>query len=172
MSENCKGWATFRPGLAQGLKQCHQGECVLAWLSSPSWVVLILSLSPQCHQGLQQLWHACACKCAKSLQLCLTLCDPMDSTRLLCPWNFPGKNTGVVAMPDPGMEPVSLPSPAPAGGFFTAEILGKPAAALDLKLTQLHNRWRDLFLRNPFRSHCLSLALVGGLVLHQRRCCT
>ena len=30
-------------------------------------------------------------------QLCLTLCDPMGCivTRLLCPWNFPGKNTGV-----------------------------------------------------------------------------
>ena len=31
------------------------------------------------------------------VQLCLTLCDPMDysPSRLLCPWNFPGKNTGV-----------------------------------------------------------------------------
>ena len=30
-------------------------------------------------------------------QLCLTLCDPMDCdpTRLLCPWNSLGKNTGV-----------------------------------------------------------------------------
>ena len=31
-------------------------------------------------------------------QLCLTLCDPMAytwPTRLLCPWDFPGKNTGV-----------------------------------------------------------------------------
>ena len=29
----------------------------------------------------------------------LTLCDPMDCvypTRFLCPWDFPGKNTGVV----------------------------------------------------------------------------
>ena len=26
-------------------------------------------------------------------QSCPTFCDPMD--RLLCPWNFPGKNTGV-----------------------------------------------------------------------------
>ena len=27
---------------------------------------------------------------------CLTLCDPMDlAPRLLCPWNSPGKNTGV-----------------------------------------------------------------------------
>ena len=29
-------------------------------------------------------------------QSCPTLCDPMEPTRLLCPWNFPGKNTGVV----------------------------------------------------------------------------
>ena len=29
--------------------------------------------------------------CAKSLQLCLTLCDP----RLFCPWDSPDKNTGV-----------------------------------------------------------------------------
>ena len=28
-------------------------------------------------------------------QLCLTLCDPMDLIRLLCPWNSPGQNTGV-----------------------------------------------------------------------------
>ena len=33
----------------------------------------------------------------KSLQSCPSPCDPMDcsSTRLLCPWDFPGKNTGV-----------------------------------------------------------------------------
>ena len=28
-------------------------------------------------------------------QLCLTLCDSMDYTRLLCPWDSPGKNTRV-----------------------------------------------------------------------------
>ena len=31
-------------------------------------------------------------------QSCLTLCNPMDcspSTRILCPWDFPGQNTGV-----------------------------------------------------------------------------
>ena len=35
---------------------------------------------------------------AKLLQLCPTLCDPMNSrqpTRLLCPWGSPGKNTRV-----------------------------------------------------------------------------
>ena len=28
-------------------------------------------------------------------QLCPTLCSPMDCTRFPCPWNSPGKNTGV-----------------------------------------------------------------------------
>ena len=28
-------------------------------------------------------------------QSCPTLCDPMDPSRLLCPWDSPGKNTGV-----------------------------------------------------------------------------
>ena len=29
--------------------------------------------------------------------MCLTLCDPMDCspTRLLCPWDSPGRNAGV-----------------------------------------------------------------------------
>ena len=47
------------------------------------------------------------------------------STRLLCPWDFPGKNTGVGwrvllqgNLPDPGIEPKS---PALAGGFSTIE---------------------------------------------------
>ena len=51
----------------------------------------------------------------------------MDPSRLLCQWDFPGKNTGV-ALPfpppgtlcDPGIEPES------PGGFFTTEPPGKP----------------------------------------------
>ena len=35
---------------------------------------------------------------AKPLQSCPTLCDPMDSM-LLCPWDSPGKNTGVGCHP-------------------------------------------------------------------------
>ena len=48
-------------------------------------------------------------------------------TRLLCPWDSPGKNTGggCLAMlssrdlPNPGIEHASLMSPALVGGFFT-----------------------------------------------------
>ena len=32
---------------------------------------------------------------AKSLQSCPTLCDPMDPAKVHCPWDSPGKNTGV-----------------------------------------------------------------------------
>ena len=68
------------------------------------------------------------CVCAKSLQLCLTLCDPMDCSP-------PGSSVhGTlqarilewVAMPFsrglswPRIEPTSLMSPALAGEFFTA----------------------------------------------------
>ena len=37
------------------------------------------------------------CTCAKSLQSCPTLCNPMDCSPpgLLSPWNSPGQNTGV-----------------------------------------------------------------------------
>ena len=40
------------------------------------------------------LHELCVCLVVQS---CLTLCDPMDCSpaRLLCPWDSPGKNTGV-----------------------------------------------------------------------------
>ena len=68
---------------------------------------------------------------AKLLQSCLTPCYPMDHkpARLLCPWDSPGKNTGVGShaipegnLPELGIEPVSLMSPALAGRFFTTSI--------------------------------------------------
>ena len=41
--------------------------------------------------------HAATAAAAKSLQSCLTLCDPTDGqpTKLPRPWDSPGKNTGV-----------------------------------------------------------------------------
>ena len=68
----------------------------------------------------------CRCAPAKSLQSCLTLCTPRDCSRqaplsmgfsrqaywskLLCP--------SPRDLPDPGIEPASLMSPALAGRFF------------------------------------------------------
>ena len=50
-------------------------------------------------------------------------------TRLPCPWDFPGKNTGVgchFLLPNPGTEPSSLTPPALAGGFLTTSITWEP----------------------------------------------
>ena len=52
-------------------------------------------------------------------------------TRLLCPWDFPGRNTGVGCLfvlqrhlLDPGVEPVFHVFPALAGVFFTTAPAG------------------------------------------------
>ena len=46
---------------------------------------------------MKKMWYIytveyCCCLVSKS---CLTLCDAMEPTRLLCLWDSPGKNTGV-----------------------------------------------------------------------------
>ena len=46
------------------------------------------------HNIVNQLCSNIKCVHAKSLQSCPTLCNPMDPTRLLYPWDSPGKNTG------------------------------------------------------------------------------
>ena len=52
-------------------------------------------------------------------QLCLFAAPLTVAPRLLCPWNFPGKNAGVGRhFPTWGIEPSSLMSPAPTGRFF------------------------------------------------------
>ena len=55
----------------------------------------------------------------------------LQPARLLCPWHFPGKNTGVgyhflleVIVPT---QRSNLSSPALPGGFFTTEAQGNPA---------------------------------------------
>ena len=54
------------------------------------WVAGFLLFAPADSQGEQLK------VCAKSLQSCLTFCDPMDcSPPGSSPWDSPGKNTGV-----------------------------------------------------------------------------
>ena len=55
----------------------------------------------------------------------------LQPARLLCPWDSPGKNTGMGCqalrdLTDPETEPVSLASPALTDGFFTTSAPGKP----------------------------------------------
>ena len=53
--------------------------------------------TPVSLQFCQNLSNAAAAAAAKLLQLCPTLLRPhrQQPTRLLCPWDYPGKNTGV-----------------------------------------------------------------------------
>ena len=76
---------------------------------------------------------------------------PWTAARLLCPWSFPGKNTGVSChvllqgiFQTRGIEPVS---PALAGRFITTEPPGKP--------TNISN-WYHI-------SNCLLLSSKPGL---------
>ena len=62
-------------------------------------------------------------------------------TRLLCPWNFPGKNTGVNChfllqdLPDPGIELMSLASVALAGRLLPPGPFGKLPWALSIQVS-------------------------------------
>ena len=74
-------------------------------------------------------------------------------TRLLCPWDSPGKNSGASChfllqgnLPDPGIEPVSPASPALAGGFCPTESLGKMVQCVSI-------------ISSKFKSHIRSWSL-------------
>ena len=88
--------------------------------------------------------------CAQTLS-CVQLfaTHGLRSAGLLCPWDLPGRNTGVGChfhwsgspspgdLPDPGIEPASLTSPALVGGFFTTSIIWE-ATFLSLALGKSH----------------------------------
>ena len=100
-----------------------QSRTQLKWLSSSSSLNLESQVSMLRFQSHDGLWPVCVS--AKSLQSCLTLCDPMDCSPpgsmgfsrqeywsgLPCP--PPGD------LPHPGIESTSLISAALAGCFFT-----------------------------------------------------
>ena len=85
-----------------------------------TWAMLIISV-------FFQFWcmHACSVM-SDSLRP-----HRLQPNRLLCPWDLPGKNTGVGChfllwgnLPSPGIKPTS---PALVGEFFTIAPPGKPS---------------------------------------------
>ena len=91
----------------------------------------------------------CACSVTQS---CPTLHDPMTSLPGFCPWDFPGKNTGVGLafptpgdLPDPEVELASPATPALAGRFFTALPPGKPNAAAAAAAAKSHQSCPTLY---------------------------
>ena len=101
-------------------------------------------------------------------QLCPTLFNPiaLQSTRLLCPWDSPGKNIGVGChfllqgiFPTQGFGAMSPESPALAGGFFTI----KPPILLILimDLFPCHN------VINSFRNLLHYSLYISGMIQKQ-----
>ena len=88
----------FLKGLAIG-KQRENGRQRESEERETIWEIYILHWRKKCcfFQRIRRphvnsvitLWRP------KSLQSCSAHCDPMQPTRLLCPWDSPGKNTGV-----------------------------------------------------------------------------
>ena len=72
---------------AQSSSVCYNKNYILCNKRIP-FLIIVLTF---------QFFRAHAAAAAKSLQSCPTLCDPhrQQPTRLLCPWDSPGKNTGV-----------------------------------------------------------------------------
>ena len=83
------------------------------------------------------------CMRAKSFQSCLTL-QPykLQPTRLHCPGDSPGKNTGgschfLLQGTFPGIEPGSLMSAALADGFFTTSATGEALQTLTVQFSSV-----------------------------------
>ena len=107
----CTGEPIIRFIIIYTYYKCYRMILLIASVDSSTWIVKLLFLgyyikffqawkwkvkvkSLSRFQLLATPWTAVA---AKSLQSCLTVCDPMDGSPpgSLCPWDFPGKSTGV-----------------------------------------------------------------------------
>ena len=116
------------------------------WLFLPSFVKYLLNtycvlcpgLSPgkTQHGPVLSLWNS---EGLVFRALSHSVLSDSCNTRLACPWDSPGKNTGVSChfllqeiFPTQGLNPPSPASPALAGGFFTASATW--GASMDLGL--------------------------------------
>ena len=64
-------------------------------------------------------------------------------------------------LPDPGMEPVSLASPALAGGFFTTR-----ADIAILNTKAMKEREKERQREEPFLGYCPAHLRSGGSLIH------
>ena len=88
---------------------------------------------------------------------------------LLCPWNSPGKNTGVIDisssrnLPNPGIKLVSLMSPELAGGFLTTNNIWEASVVKYLKSNHL---WSFSLFVQICNAHELLSMLFSTLQYH------
>ena len=85
--------------LALSLSSMIQSEFILKYAWSKDWYLSIYQQSSHPSISLLVYWNeGMHAKSTSLLSDSAQLCG-LQPVRLLCPWDFPGKNTGVVAMP-------------------------------------------------------------------------
>jgi len=91
--------------------------------------------------------EVCVCMCSCSALSCVRfLAVPWTvASRLLCSWNFPGKNTGVVCHfllqgIDPGIRLMSPPSPALQIDSLPLSYWGSPLMRINYDKDSLHDQ--------------------------------
>ena len=102
-------WWTGKPGVLQSMGLQRVGQ---DWVTELNWTDMYIYTCVLSH--FSRVW--------------LFVTPWTAAARLLCPWGFPGKNTGVSChallkgiVPSQGSN-VHLMSPALAGGFFTSNV--------------------------------------------------
>ena len=108
---------------------------------------------PKNHMYLVCLACMCVCVCV----CCSVVSDSLQyhglqPTRLICPWDFPGQNTGVGCLlqgnlPNPGPQCASLTSSALAGGSLSLVSPGKPH--ITHQMVTFQGRQKALFYISP-----------------------
>ena len=127
------------------------------------------------------LTYAVLC-CAELLQqLCLTLCSLWTvACWLLCPWDYPGKNTLVCChallqgnLPDLGIKPISPASPELQAGSLPTEPPGKAPLYCMLSVVSLANHEESMgivFHVQGLASTKFRIKNMPGVLANQHEC--
>ena len=67
----------------------------LGTLKFPLTIMLLPTEAPEMHAGNLALYIACCCCPVSKLYLTLLRPHGLQPAKLFCPWDFPGKNTGL-----------------------------------------------------------------------------
>ena len=132
----CLCWWSFRV-MGRDMHRCQEMKCNhgLDYGNFMTWTVDLFKaqqtseVSVLLHFLISNRWLCTAgVVCACSVMSSSLWPQGLSRSRLLCPWNCPGKNTGLGCrdIPNSGIKPASLASSVLAGGFFTTAPPRKP----------------------------------------------
>ena len=133
------------------------------WAAQLKWGPCDIAHCPCDMEALCVCVYACVLSCFS----CVQLCNPMDCSppKLFCPWGFSGQEywSGLPCppgdLPNPGIEPLSLMSPASAGGFFATGATWEACLCIHMFI---HLIFKSLHILQLY-THPLAAALSSSL---------